>query len=239
MAPRKTKRRSSARKKKKSTSTQPPKHFWSGGFKAWLLGSVFGVLLLGVIGNQLSASIPNPFEIAREFFISTFGEKEKIIWHAAGVKNALKHEVSLGFWSRSEKDGPRTWMIETLQPEETTWLVEDAQIYLMVQGEMVANFNPERMTHTYEGEEAYELECATFDSKPSEQQLADLKPNRIDRMFGSRKIIPFVDGSKVGFEMFGGSGKILPTVLPITAEGNYFYPFQQPSERNSLKISNN
>lgn len=229
MATRKSKTRGSTRKKRKSTVIQPTKHFWSGRIKAWLLGSVFGVLLLGVIGNQLSASIPNPFEIARDFIVSALGKKQTIVWYVAGVKNSLKHEVSLAFWSKGS--GYRTWVIDTLQPEETKWLVEDAPIYVMVQGEMIANLEPERMTHTYDGEEAYQLECATFDSEPSEQQMADLKPNRIDRMFGSRKIIPFVDGSKVGFEMFGGSNEILPTVLPIKAEGDYFFPFERTSER--------
>lgn len=147
-------------------------------FTQWCLGTIFGLLLLAVIGNHISAVIPNPFQ----FVYNQFPQSQKpTVWYAAGIKNSMKHHVSVGIWSNTQA----TWTVYTLQPEETKWFSEDAPIYMTVQGDVIADQTPHvRISHTYGGEEAYELKAKTFDRKPTDEELKSGQPNRITEILG-------------------------------------------------------
>lgn len=191
-------------------------------FTQWCLGTIFGLLLLAIIGNHISAVIPNPFQ----FVVNQFPQSQKpIVWYATSIKNSIKHEISVGVWSNTQT----TFVVYTLQPEETKWFSEDAPIYMTIQGDMVAQQIPlVRVSHTYEGEEAYELIATTFDRQPSDDELKSVKPNNIIEIIGGPepKIVSFVDGTEISFDVFGPRNEELNVILPIIAEGKYFYPFQ-------------
>jgi hypothetical protein len=214
------------RNRKRQARKQPAKKLGSklSRMQKWCLGTVFGLLLLAVIGNHISAVIPNPFQYIFSRFQKT-SQKQKEVWHAGGIKNSMKHEVSIGIWSHSKA----AWEVDTLSPGQVKWYSDSGPFYMDVQGDMILSQNPRtRMTHTYTGQECYELESKTFDNQPNDEEIQSSLINRIEEIFGgpSPKVLNFVDGQEITFDIFGPTGIKAKILLPVISEGQGVFPFQ-------------
>jgi hypothetical protein len=176
----------------------------TGQFTRWCLGTILGVLVLSVIGNLISATVPNVFVWTWKKIFRVHQQK---IWQAAAIKNDLEHQVALTVWS----DSQGMWIGDTWNDGDIKTFVEENPIRVMIQGDFVAQLQPPRLTHTYEGTEAYVLESTLFDHEPTTEELTTLKPNRIVKIIGgpNPKSIPFVDGALIPFDVLNPLGKRL------------------------------
>jgi hypothetical protein len=182
------------------------------------------VILLGVIGNHISAVIPNPFRYFASRLTSTTTSQ---VWYGAAIRNNLHHTIDVGIWSNSRG----IWIVDGLNSDETKWYQDTGPLFMDIQGDMILRQNPEiHLTHTYDGEECYELEMKAFDHAPSGEELKLSPLNRIDEILGgdSPKTISFVDGTKKTFEVFGPTGIKLQTLFPVKYKGETVFPFQVP-----------
>lgn len=194
----------------------------------WCLGTVVGLLLLGVIGNQISAVIPNPFQLVFGRFQQSRQKHSSETWFAGGVKNSLNRSVSIGTWSHTEA----VWLLDTLQPGETRRLVETGPLYLIMQGDLVLQKSPFYFTHTYDGEESYELETNSLDHQPNNEELESSPLSHITKVLGSKKTLCFLDGTKMTFDIAGPTGLRPKTILPVKTEDQLVFPFQIPKGKN-------
>jgi hypothetical protein len=196
----------------------------------WCLGSILGILIVSVIGNHISAVIPNPFSYFYRLFNSSTTEQKTTVWYTASIQNKLSHTVSISTW----KDSDFIWYGDTLKPDAIKQLSETGPIYLQIQGDFIAQLGENnRLTHTYEGVECYELEMKSFDHQPTDWEIKQSPVNKIDEIMGGPepKVINFVDGTKVYFDVFGPTNVKLKALLPETYEGQMVYPFQMNKER--------
>jgi hypothetical protein len=200
----------------------------------WCIGTIIGVLVLSVIGNHISAVIPNPFSYLYNLVRPTNTQQKRIVWYTAGIQNKLNHELSITTW----KDGNAVWYGETLKSGEIKLYSETGPIYIQIQGDFIAQLGEKpRLTHTYEGAECYELETKTFDHQPTDEEIKQAPVNKVEEVIGgpNPKVIKFVDGTKVTFDMFGPRNLKLRALLPEEYEGQMVYPFQLNRERNNEK----
>lgn len=203
--------------------------------KQWCLGSVLGLLLLSVLGNHISSVIPNLFQYIYSWYPKAHQIQKEKVWYAAGIQNKLKHRLAVAIWSDTEA----SWIGEGLESGETKWFSDTGPLYLSVQGDFILNRQPRfRLTHTYEGDEAYELETKTYDHKPTDDELKEIRPNKIGEILGGKlpKIVSFVDGTVIAFEVVGPTGINLHSVLPVVSEGQIVFPFQIPKDEAKKAI---
>jgi len=192
----------------------------------WLLGSVVGVILLGVLGNQLSNIVPNPFQyILRSLRVSppdTHG------WYAARIQNRLERELS--YMIRSYKD--TIWQGDTLRSGEIKAFSDTGPLYVVLQGDFFALLGSQKelrhLTHTYGGMEAYELVVARFPIEPISKQLDKAPLSHVDKVLGGSKpkVLTFADSPDIPFSVVGPNGLKLPTVIPAIVNDEPVYPFQ-------------
>lgn len=195
-------------------------------FKAWCLGTILGLLFLSVLGNHISDAIPNVFQLVYKQVFSSELNKKQGVWCAALLKNEIEHDLNFSVWSYEQ----RTWLIDTLRAGETRKLVETGPIYVGINGDNIYETKPRiKFSQTYEGPEVYELESHTFDQEPSNVENGNLKMNYITDIIGGPfpKVLKFVDGTTVTFDLFGPTGIKLKQQLPVTVGGQPIYPFQQ------------
>jgi hypothetical protein len=227
------------RRKKKSRTENPENKVPVKGsgskftrLKQWCLGTVLGLIVLSVIGNHISAVIPNPFRYLFNRSNQSVKKKE-VLWYATGIKNGLKHFSNFSIWNNEDS----SWHLDGYQPGETKWIVDIGPMYLSIAGDMIMDKEPRMRFHqTYQGPEIYELELKTFDHKPSDDELREIKPNIVTEILGGPwpKTLEFVDGASVTFDVFGPTGIKLKTIMPINGDaGPAVYPFQIPKEEKS------
>ena len=197
--------------------------------KRWLLGSVLGILVLSVIGNHVSTVIPNPFQYVLRLFTDRVGSPAPEAWFAARVKNNIGHDLSVGTWSQSLT----LWRVHTIKDGETLRIQDTGPIYLTIQGDLVGNVDPPRLTHTYEGEECYELEIIKLPHSPNDEEINLAPLNRVEGVIGgpSPKTVSFLDGKKLSFDVIGPTGIRLKAMLPSYYEGQMIFPFQIPENK--------
>jgi hypothetical protein len=190
----------------------------------WCLGTILGLLVLAVVGNQISAVIPNPIQFIFSQFQQSHQKHESKTWFAGGVKNSLNRAVSIGTWSHSQA----LWLIDTLQPSETRWYLEPGPIYLIMQGDLIVQKHPFYFTHTYDGEECYELETNFFERQPNNEEIEASSLTRVTEVLGAKKTLYFLDGTKITFDIFGPTGLRPKILLPAKIEDRLVFPFQIP-----------
>jgi hypothetical protein len=193
----------------------------------WFLGTVLGVIILSVIANLISNAVPNPIDrLLRRWRGSPPPE-----WHAAAIMNDTSRSISIGVWEH----GGVIWGIYTLGPRTMKTFWDTGPIYIKVQGDMIYEQVPrERLTHTYEGNECYELFGPVFTHKPTETEMSAVKPNRIVEIIGTganTKVLKFAGGIPINFEVLWPNGAAARTLLPEVKGGMIVYSFQNADNR--------
>lgn len=218
------------RRKKKKLQRSLPVPARVSKFKRltqWCVGTILGLVLLGIIVNHLSDLIPNPFR----YISHLIGKSDaNALWYAAGIRNNLDHHLNVGIWMKTKG----VWVVDGLEPGETKWFPDTGPLYMTIQGDMIYKTNPRiQLTHTYDGEECYELETSLFDHQPTSDEMKTSPTNRIDAILGgpSPKTISFVDGTELTFDVVGPTGLKLETLIPVKYEGKMAYPFQVPESK--------
>jgi hypothetical protein len=193
----------------------------------WFLGTVLGVIVLSVVANLISNAIPNPIDR----LLRQWRGVPPPQWHAAVIMNDTTREISIGVWEH----GGVIWGIYTLGPRTTKTFCDTGPIYIKVQGDMIYEQEPrERLTHTYEGNECYELSGPVFTRKPTDTEIRGLKANRIVEIIGkgaNTKVLKFAAGPSINFEVVWPNGAAAKTLLPEVKGGMIVYSFQNSDNR--------
>lgn len=188
----------------------------------WFLGTVLGVIVLSVVANLISNVIPNPIDR----LLRQWRRIPPPHWYGAAIMNDTSREISIGVWNSHRQ----VWEIDTLGVRKTKPFWDNGPIYIDIQGDMIYEEQPrKRITHTYEGNECYELLGTFFAREPNDSEINSLKPNRIVEIIGvgpNTKELTFVKGPSINFEVVWPNGAAARSLLPEVKGGMIIYSFQ-------------
>gem|GEM_PF-6925530 len=193
----------------------------------WCLGTILGVVIVSVVANLISDALQTPIS---ELF-HRWPKSRLYQWQAAPIMNDTNREISIEVWNSRK----HVWELDTLASRATKPFWDTGPVYMIVQGDMIYEQVPrERITHTYKGDECYELSGTVFEHEPSDVEITALAPNRIVQIIGmgpNTRVLTFVQGPSINFEVMLPNGNTAKTLLPEVKGGLIVYAFQNSDNR--------
>lgn len=164
------------------------------------------------------------FITGRQKLSELFWTKNPDVWYAASLANQTNYPVCFSVYHPEHN----IWALVSINPHSTkSFVIKNHTVDVSVNGDMIFEREPrERLTHTYDGPEAYVLEGPTFDHEPSDTEKSTAPANQFKEMIGGHRVL--VSRNVIYFGLIGPTEGGLKTYIPDAPTGKVLSVCEDP-----------